>query len=173
MVRHGKRKSNGLCTQHPQFRHRHFRRRVRDDRRTCAVGRGQRALARAPLDFSKKFFQYFTRRTAPHGASQLHLFAEVNRLRRHGSHKLFVQHPCVCIFGSCIGIVFPSLGAGHFPRPFFIRSCFALLLDLPLVASSVARNKLLFRTALQNLKSCLWMLDYVWMGYLLLIFGTL
>ena len=35
-----------------------------------------------------------------------------------------------------------------------------------------ARNKRWFRTALQNLKSLLWMLDYVWMGYLLLmIFG--
>ena len=35
-----------------------------------------------------------------------------------------------------------------------------------------ARNKLLFRTVPQNLRSSLWMLDYVRMGYLLLIFGT-
>ena len=35
-----------------------------------------------------------------------------------------------------------------------------------------ARNKLLSRTAPQSLKSLLWMLDYVWMGYLLLIIGT-
>ena len=92
--------------------------------------RGQRALGRVPHDFSEKFFHYFARRTAPHGASHLHLFAEVNRLRRHGSHKLFVQHPFVCILGSCTGIDFPSLGAGHFPRPFFIRCflrCLALL----------------------------------------------
>ena len=33
-------------------------------------------------------------------------------------------------------------------------------------------NKLRFRTVLQNLKSFRWMLDYVWMGYLLLIFVT-
>ena len=59
MVRHRKRKSNGLCAQHPQFGHRHFKRRVRDDRRTCAVVRGQRALARAPHDFSTMFFHYF------------------------------------------------------------------------------------------------------------------
>ena len=36
-----------------------------------------------------------------------------------------------------------------------------------------ARNKFRFRTFLQNLKLFLWMLDYVWMDYLLLIFGTL
>ena len=36
-----------------------------------------------------------------------------------------------------------------------------------------ARNKLLFRTVLQNLKLFLWMLDYVWTGYLLLILWTL
>ena len=35
-----------------------------------------------------------------------------------------------------------------------------------------ARNKFLSRTVLQSLKSFLWMLDYVWMGFLLLIFGT-
>ena len=36
-----------------------------------------------------------------------------------------------------------------------------------------ARNKHRFRTVLQNLKLFLWTLDYVWMGYLLSIFGTL
>ena len=34
------------------------------------------------------------------------------------------------------------------------------------------RNELLFRTVPQSLRSLLWMQDYVWMGYLLLIFGT-
>ena len=36
-----------------------------------------------------------------------------------------------------------------------------------------ARNKHRIRTVLQNQKLFLWMLDYVWMGYVLLIFGTL
>ena len=36
-----------------------------------------------------------------------------------------------------------------------------------------ARNKLLFRTFPQSLKLFLWMLDHVWMGYLLLTDGTL
>ena len=35
-----------------------------------------------------------------------------------------------------------------------------------------ARNKLLSRAAPQSLRAFLWMLDYVWMGYLLPIFGT-
>ena len=35
-----------------------------------------------------------------------------------------------------------------------------------------ARNKLRFRTVPQSLKLFLWMLDYAWMGYLLLIFVT-
>ena len=35
-----------------------------------------------------------------------------------------------------------------------------------------ARNKLQSRTNLQSLRLFLWMLDHVWMGYLLLIFGT-
>ena len=34
------------------------------------------------------------------------------------------------------------------------------------------RSKALSRTVPQNLRLFLWMLDYVWMGYLLLIFGT-
>ena len=36
----------------------------------------------------------------------------------------------------------------------------------------VQETKFLSRTVLQSLKSFLWMPDYVWMDYLLLIFGT-
>ena len=49
-----------------------------------------------------------------------------------------------------------------------------VFLEVELLSQSVgcARNRLLFRTVQQNLKSFLWMLDCVWMGYLLSIFGT-
>ena len=51
----------------------------------------------------------------------------------------------------------------------------SVFLEVVLLSQSVgcSRNKLRFRTVLQNLKSFHWMLDYVRMGYLLLIFGTL
>ena len=51
------------------------------------------------------------------------------------------------------------------------ESCAYLEVKRSCQSVGCARNKLQFRTVLQNLKSFLWMLDYVWMGYLLLIFG--
>ena len=55
-----------------------------------------------------------------------------------------------------------------------IQDVFCVLFEVETLFLSVgyARNKLLSRTVLQSLKSFLWMLGYVWMGYLLLVFGT-
>ena len=56
------------------------------------------------------------------------------------------------------------------PNQLQVVSC--VLLEVELLSQSVGctRNKLRFRTALLNQRSYRWMLDYVWMGYLLLIF---
>ena len=51
-------------------------------------------------------------------------------------------------------------------------SCVFLEADHSSRSVGCARNKLLSRTALQSRRSLLWTLDYVWMGYLLSIFGT-
>ena len=68
------------------------------------------------------------------------------------------------IFGSR---TFVTILKNRFQR----ESCAYLEFKRSCQSVGCARNKFLFRTVLQNLKSFLWMLDNVWMGYLLLIFG--
>ena len=68
-----------------------------------------------------------------------------------------------------------ALHTGFIPR---LRLCWrpcCVYLEVEFLSQSVgcARNKLRFRTVLLDLKFFLCILDYVWMGYLLLIFGTL
>ena len=62
------------------------------------------------------------------------------------------------------------LEAKHFP----VVGCACVFLEVEPLFQPVgcARNKLLSRTVLQSLEPFLCMLDCVWMGYLLSIFGT-
>ena len=53
-----------------------------------------------------------------------------------------------------------------------VVSCVFLEVEHLFLSFGCARNKLQFRTVPQCLRSFVWMLDCVWMGYLLLIFGT-
>ena len=104
--------------------------------------RGQRALARVPLDFSKKFFPLFRQAD---GTSWRLALAPVC-----GGEALaaswFARTFCVTFFSVHFRLLYwhrlPLAGSGPFSQTlfhsvFFKGSCFALRLDLPLVASGV------------------------------------
>ena len=108
-----------ISTQHPQFGHRHFRRQIRDDRRTCAAERGQRSVAKVPLDFSKKFSPLFRQAD---GASWRVALAPVR-----GGELLaaswFAQAFCATFFSVHFRLLYwhrlPLAGSGPFPQTFF------------------------------------------------------
>ena len=99
-------------------------------------------MAKVPLDFSKKFSPLFRQAD---GASWRVALAPVR-----GGELLaalwFAQAFCVTFFSVHFRLLYwhrlPLAGSGPFPQTFFhsvffCGSCFALLLDLPLVASGV------------------------------------
>ena len=92
----------------------------------------------------------------------------------HSSHKPFPtvlsreQHGTALSIGLTQTLL-ATLRIRNQPR---WESCVSLEVEPWLQSVGCARSKLLSRAVLQSLRLFLWMLDYLWMGYLLLIFGT-